>query len=229
MRTHAPRRLSLVAALLLALASALIALAAAREGPASAAATSHMQHRATITQSQLAFRQDMRKLWEDHITWTRLAIVSFAAGLPDLAATEQRLLRNQADIGDAVAPFYGRKAANRLTGLLRTHILEAVDVLVAAKAGDAAKLAAAQKAWYRNADDIARFLHRANPHQWSFRDLRAMMHEHLHLTTNEAVSRLRGQYAADIRAYDRVHTEILAMADMLSTGVIAQFPDRFRH
>jgi hypothetical protein len=227
MSTHAPRRPPLVAALAIALASALIALAATRGGAASAAA-GQRPHRATITESQLEFRQDMRKLWEDHITWTRLAIVSFAAGLPDLAPTEQRLLRNQADIGDALAPYYGRKAADRLTRLLRAHIFGAVDVLAAAKAGDAHALASAQQAWYRNADDIARFLHAANPRHWSFGDLRAMMHEHLHLTTNEAVSRLRGQWAADIRAYDRVHVEILAMADMLSTGVIAQFPDRFR-
>ena len=76
----------------------------------------------------------MRKLWEDHVTWTRLAIVSFAAGLPDLQATEDRLLRNQTDIGNAIKPYYGQAAGNRLTALLREHILGAVALLQAAKA-----------------------------------------------------------------------------------------------
>jgi hypothetical protein len=84
----------------------------------------------------------MRKLWEDHITWTRLAIVSFAAGGADLQATETRLLRNQTDIGNAIKPFYGDDAGNKLTALLKEHIMGAVDLLAAAKAGDQPKVAA---------------------------------------------------------------------------------------
>lgn len=51
------------------------------------------------THEAAAFHDAMRKLWEDHVTWTRLAIVSFAGDLPDLPATQRRLLRNQTDIG----------------------------------------------------------------------------------------------------------------------------------
>jgi hypothetical protein len=177
---------------------------------------------------ELAFRNDMRKLWEDHVVWTRMAIVSFAADLPDFGVTAQRLLRNQADIGDALAPFYGRDAADQLTGLLREHILIAVDVLVAAKAGDQPALDDALARWDANADDIAAFLNAANPENWPLDEMRAMMGRHLALTTQEAVARLTGDFAADIAAYDAVHEQILEMADMLSTGVIDQFPDRFR-
>jgi hypothetical protein len=184
--------------------------------------------RPVIFPRELAFRNDMRKLWEDHIVWTRMAIVSFAADLPDFGVTAQRLLRNQADIGDALAPFYGREAADQLTGLLREHILIAVDVLVAAKAGDQPALDDALARWDANADDIAAFLNAANPENWPLDEMRAMMGQHLALTTQEAVARLTGDFAADIAAYDAVHEQILEMADMLSTGVIDQFPDRFR-
>lgn len=58
------------------------------------------------------------------------------------------------DIGRANAPFYGTAAGARLTTLLRSHILIAVEVLTAAKAGDAAGLARAQARWTRNADQM---------------------------------------------------------------------------
>jgi hypothetical protein len=175
----------------------------------------------------VALRTSMDKLWEDHITWTRMVIVDFAAGLPDLPNAEARLLRNQVDIGNAIKPYYGRAAGNKLTSLLRQHILEAVPVLQAAKAGDKAKLTAALNAWYANANQIAAFLSKANPHNWPLPMMRAMMRQHLALTTKEAVARLQGNWAADIAAYDQVHGEILQMSAMLSDGIVRQFSARF--
>jgi hypothetical protein len=175
----------------------------------------------------VALRTSMDKLWEDHITWTRMVIVDFAAGLPDLPNAEARLLRNQVDIGNAIKPYYGRAAGNKLTSLLRQHILEAVPVLQAAKAGDKAKLTAALNAWYANANQIAAFLSKANPHNWPLPMMRAMMRQHLALTTKEAVARLQGNWAADIAAYDQVHREILQMSAMLSDGIVRQFSARF--
>lgn len=173
------------------------------------------------------FHDDMRKLWEDHVTWTRLLIVSFAADLPDLGPTTERLLQNQVDIGDAIRPFYGDAAGDRLTELLTEHITTAADLLAAAKAGDDAAFADASDAWYRNARQIARFLHEANPDHWPLRALRRMMREHLDLTLAEAGHRLAGQYRKDIADYEAVHLEILHMADMLSRGIIRQFPEMF--
>lgn len=173
-----------------------------------------------------AFRQDMRKLWEDHITWTRLYIVSAAADLPDLDATAGRLLQNQTDIGNAVGSFYGSDAGAALTDLLDEHILIAVDLLSAAKAGDDAAVKENSDRWYANADQIADFLAAANP-AWSADALRTMMHMHLDQTLAEATARLTRDWEADIAAYDAVHLHILDLADTLSAGIIEQFPDRF--
>jgi hypothetical protein len=180
--------------------------------------------------SRLAFHDAMRKLWEDHIVWTRQFIVSAATAeenLPDIGPTVDRLLANQTDIGNAIKPFYGEAAGDALTALLREHILTAADIVAAAKAGDTAAVEAAAAEWYANADEIATFLSEANPKHWPLDEMQAHMKSHLDLTLEEAVARLEGRYAADIAAYDRVHADILEMADMLSDGIIAQFPSRF--
>jgi hypothetical protein len=181
----------------------------------------------TYAHSKPAFHDAMRKLWEDHVTWTRLFIISAAAGLPDQDATTQRLLQNQTDIGNAVAEFYGRDAGDKLTGLLKEHILIAADLVTAAKAGDNAKAASANKRWHDNADEIATFLHGANPKHWPLAALQSAMNMHLEQTANEATHRLKGDYAADVKDYEEIVHHILAMADILSDGIIAQFPGKF--
>jgi hypothetical protein len=176
----------------------------------------------------VALHADMRKLWEDHITWTRLTIISLEGGTPDADATVARLLRNQVDIGNAVKPFYGQAAGNELARQLRSHILIAADVIAAAKAGNEPKLAVAQARWNANADRIATFLHGANPRYWPLATLKAEMHVHLKLTTDEAVAHLQQRWGADVAAYDAVHRHILHMSDLLSDGIVSQFPQRFR-
>lgn len=183
---------------------------------------------ANVLEKQSAFQNTMRALWEDHITWTRLYIVSVAADLPDKDATAGRLLQNQSDIGNAIKPFYGSAAGEKLTALLRAHILTAAELVAAAKAGDNAKIGEASKRWYANADEIAAFLSTANPKSWPLAEMKAMMKGHLDLTLEEASARLKGDWPADIAAYDKVHKQILRMADMLSAGIIRQFPAKFK-
>jgi hypothetical protein len=190
-------------------------------------ATAQQPPTTTTPGDETAFRGAMAKYWEDHVTWTRLFIVSFVADSPDLPATTQRLLQNQVDLGNAIKPYYGDAAGDQLTALLKDHILIAADVLTAAKAKDSTKLTDAQARWTTNADEIADFLAAANPEQWPADEMRAMMHHHLDLTTQEAVARLNGDWTADIAAYDQVHLHALVMADTLSNGIMAQFPARF--
>jgi hypothetical protein len=176
----------------------------------------------------VALRTDMRQLWEDHITWTRLAIISLTTGSPDTQATVGRLLRNQTDIGNAVKPFYGNGAGNELTRQLRQHILIAADVVAAAKGGDQAKLADAQTRWARNGDDIAKVLASVNQRFWKLVTMKAELRRHLKLTTDEVVARLQGNWAADVAAYDKIHVHALHMSDLLAMGIVKQFPKRFR-
>ena len=205
-----------------ALALALVITSCSSSGSGDKAA-----HGSTVPVHTASLRDDMRKLWEDHITWTRNYIIAAEAGSPDTDATATRLLQNQTDIGDAMKPLYGDAAGTQLTALLRDHILTAADLITAAKANDADKVAATKDKWYANADAIADFLAKENPENWPAAEMRQMMHDHLDITLAEAVDHLKGDYAADIADYDKVHTQILKMADMLTDGIVAQFPEKF--
>jgi hypothetical protein len=228
-RTRMERPIPLFLTALVAFFSALAALAVSN-GSAHAHGSDehHASAPAALTQKQVALRGDMRRLWEDHITWTRLAIISLTTDSPDTQATVGRLLRNQTDIGNAVKPFYGSAAGNELTRQLRNHILIAADVIAAARAGDAEKLADAQARWTRNGDDIASALHSVNPRYWKLAVMKAEMRMHLKLTTDEVVARLHQDWNADVAAYDRVHRHALHLSDLLSDGLVRQFPTRFR-
>jgi hypothetical protein len=220
------RRITLPLTALVAVAATTLALAVS--GGQAATEHHHGKPVAVCSLKQARFHDAMRKLWEDHITWTRLAIVSFAGGLPDFDQTAARLLKNQEDIGDAIKPYYGRRAGNQLTALLKEHIGGAVELLKAAKAGDDAAFATAKTAWYANGREIARFLSRANPRYLPFRATDRLMRGHLDQTLDEAAHRLNGDFAADIRDYERIHEHILMMADAISNGIVKQFPGRFR-
>jgi hypothetical protein len=171
-------------------------------------------------------KSDMRKLWEDHILWTRNVIFNIIDELPGTAEAVNRLLQNQDDIGNAIKPFYGNSAGNQLTTLLREHITIAADLLTALDDGNTAAYNAASAEWVANANAIATLLSSVNPN-WPFSEMQAMMQEHLNATGIEAAARKNGNYAADVTAFENVHVQILEMADMLTSGIVKQFPNMF--
>jgi hypothetical protein len=174
-----------------------------------------------------ALGKAMRDLWTDHVVWTRAYIVAAANDSPDAQAAANRLLANQDQIGQAIVPYYGQEAGTKLARLLRDHITIAVDVVAAAKADDQAKLRDADQRWHANAADIATFLSGANPN-WSRQAVLDMMNEHLALTTQEAVARLKKDWNGDVTTFDKIFDQAMMMADTLTDGIVKQFPDRFR-
>lgn len=180
--------------------------------------------------AHVALNQAMRKLWSDHVFWTRLYIIAAVDGSPkdavDTAAG--RLLRNQDDIGNAVVPFYGKDNGQKLTDLLKQHIMIAVDLIEAAKSGDNNGFATNDKKWDDNAREIAKFLSGANPN-WPEAAVYDLLDQHLRLTKGEVTARLKKDWTADAKAFDDIFTEIMVMADTLTDGLVKQFPSKFAH
>ena len=179
-----------------------------------------------MSASGSALKQDMRRLWTDHVVWTRDYIIAAVGDQPDAQAAANRLMKNQEDIGNAVGKFYGAAAGQRMTTLLKEHISIAVDLVKAAKAGDKAGQQKADGRWQENAVQIADFLSKANPN-WPRGTLVDLMKMHLSTTTDEVVARLKKDWDADVRAFDAAYDHILKMSDAIADGIIKQFPEKF--
>jgi hypothetical protein len=179
-----------------------------------------------VNDAVLALKQDMRKLWTDHVVWTRDYIVAAVGDQPDAPAAANRLMRNQDDIGNAIAKYYGPAAGQQLTALLKQHISIAVDLIKAAKASNKAAQQQADVKWQQNAVEISDFLSKANPN-WPKAALVDMMTKHLSTTTDEVVARLTKNWDADVRAFDAVYDHILHMSDAIAAGIVKQFPSKF--
>lgn len=168
-----------------------------------------------------------RKLWQDHVLWTRNFIISDLAGLEDKAKVLERLLKNQDELGNLIKPYYGEEKGQMFSKLLREHIEIAGQVVEAAKNGNKEDLDKYNKLWYENADAIADFLSSINP-AWSKADLKALLYKHLQLTTDEAVARITKDWDADITSYDKGEDHILMLSDTITEGIIKQFPGKFK-
>src|SRR5438132_1676445 len=170
--------------------------------------------KSTVTSAE-NLRREMRKLWSDHVFWMRDYAAAAIADQPDAKAAAARLRKNQEDIGNAVAAYYGTAASDKLTALLKEHIMIAVDLIKAAKGHDQSKFQEIDRKWDGNAEDIGEFLATANPN-WSKVTLTDMMKMHLMTTKNEVTARLNRNWDEDVKAFDAVYDHILKMSDALS-------------
>jgi hypothetical protein len=205
-------------------------------------------------------RLALRKLWSDHVFWTREYIIAATTGphgmtdvaehlpvgsmgsgvagtaqaamgavpLSDADAAASRLLKNQEDMGTAIVPYYGEDAGRKLSDLLKQHIMIAVELVADAKGGDNGKFAKDDQRWTDNASEIATFLAGANPN-WPEKDVMDLLALHLQLTKGEVTARLNKDWNAAVKAFDDIFTEIMVLADALYDGLVAQFPEKFRH
>ena len=168
-------------------------------------------------------RDYFRLLWDQHVEWTRMAVMGQLHDLPETDLIVQRLLRNPEDFADVLAPFYGDRAAAEFQKLLTAHLTIASEIVKAVKANDTKAVAEADQRWHDNADQIAAFLAALNPY-WKEEDWNAMLEEHLNLLSENVDQMAEGDYADSIEGYDEMELQALEMADMMSEGIAMQFP-----
>jgi LysM repeat protein len=179
-----------------------------------------------ISKSEQTLNNYLRLLWEQHVYWTRMVILSMAFGLPDVDFATNRLLRNPKDFEAVLKPFYGEAIAANFAELFTSHLAIAAELVKAAKAGNSAAAADAEKRWYANADQIAALLGSINPY-WSAQEWQKMLYSHLAMTKTEAVDILSKKYENSISTFDAIEREALNMADIMTQGIVKQFSQYF--
>lgn len=211
--------------LVLALVLSLGTLSVGEEAHAEA---KQLQKRSSdcISPKMVELKTAMQKAWIDHTIWTRSYIVSAISNRPDQTYVLERLLQNQQDIGNLIKPYYGEAAGDKLAQLLTEHIEIAGKIIEAAKANNQADVKKFNEDWHRNADDIAKFLSEANPN-WKFKELQDMLYTHLKLINEIVISCLQGDWKRDIQATDENEIHMIHLADILTAGIIKQFPEKF--
>ena len=214
------KHLSKIMVLFLTIALIFPSLASAEETKQVERQTQH------LSQKAVQLKADLRELWTEHAFWTEKFIVSSIAGLEDQEPVLARLLKNQDDLGNAIKPFYGEEAGNKLAELLRGHIQIAGKVVAAAKSGNQADFKKYNAEWYKNADDITNFLTAANPN-YNKKELNEMLYMHLKLITEGVVHKINKNWNANITALDKNQEHLMHMSDFLADGIIKQFPDKF--
>lgn len=177
---------------------------------------------------KVSLKSAMRLAWVQHVYWTRMTIMSLAFNLPDVDSTIKRLLRNATDMGDLLKPFYGNEIAQRYSELIREHLLIAAELVKAAKAGNQEDVAAIDRRWHENGEEVAEFLNRINPFI-SREEFQKMWFEHLALTTQEAVFMLQKDFESSIAVFNKIETQALEMADTITAGIVKQFSGNFQN
>lgn len=179
-----------------------------------------------VSQAAVDLISDNRSLWEEHVAWTRMTIISLTFQLPDIEFVIARLLQNATDMGEMLRPLYGEVAAEKYATLIKEHLLFAADLVNAAIAGDEQAAMIAEQKWYANADEIALFLSSINrflPEE----KVREMFYRHLELTKQEAIFMINMEYQKDIEVYDEIEEQAREMADMISEAMIKLYPNMF--
>lgn len=143
--------------------------------------------------------------------------------MPDLKCVTQWLMQNPEDFAKTLAPIYGCKAASQFGKLLHEHLVIGGELVNAAKNQNQKLVDSTRKKWYENADCIAAFWASLNggriEEKW-----KCMLYSHLDMTEKEAVLRLKGDWAADIKMFDSIEAEALKMADCMFSDIVSRTP-----
>lgn len=165
------------------------------------------------------YKLESRFLWDDHVGYTRNAIISILSELPDVEIISQRLIKNQEDIGTFVSPYYSVETVQGYVDLLKNHIIIATDVIKGVEG--------AEDQWRINGNEIVNYMHSMNRIFWPAYVVGPMWSKHLDLTIDQVNARNNSMWNDDIKAYDENHIHMSEFSDLFSTGIIYQNMDMF--
>ncbi len=169
----------------------------------------------------------LRDLWIGHIFWVRsVALATLSKNDAAAKAAEQHVVENAKAIAGAIEPFYGAAAKDALFKLLAGHYGAIKEYLVAASAADSASQGKAIQNLTKNAEDIAAFLSKANPHLPKD-TVAGLLQAHGGHHVQEIDELKAGKYEAEARTWEDMKSHMYVVSDALAQAIVKQFPRKF--
>ena len=169
----------------------------------------------------------LRDVWIGHIFWVRaVSAAAIDKNEPAMKAAEQQAVANARFIAKTVEPFYGSAAKESFFKLLAGHYGAVKAYLVATVAGDGPGQSTATEALTNNADAIATFLSKANPHlpKDAVQGL-LLAHGGHHI---QQIQQLKDrQYEAEAQTWEEMKRHVYQIADATADALAKQFAKEF--
>lgn len=187
-------------------------------------AQSSEKHKISAEQT---LKTEVAKTWLDNAIYTRQSILCLTDRLPGSQETLYRLMQNQEQMGEVFTKYYGRKYGDEFCQLLSANTSLIIRIIRSKNDGDTEELIKAQKRMNAHFTDIIDFLVKVNPH-YDKQELQNQITTVVDLMYKEIDYRMRGIYDFDIENFDKILSESILLANILSEGIIEQFPKKFK-
>jgi hypothetical protein len=190
--------------------------------------TTHAQKvRRTIENTKrLVFKAEMSRLWIDDAIWSRQAILCLVDRLPGTEETLYRLMINQEDMGRMFTKYYGLEKGDEFCQLISSNTALTISIIRNKSSNNTEDLKAASDRMDYNVKRIIEYLIKVNPN-WSKEELSYLMLLHSQLFDLQLQNRVTENFSYDVEVFDKIITETYKLANVLSEGIIKQFPERF--
>jgi hypothetical protein len=158
-------------------------------------------------------KTNSRKLWSEHVFYTRNVLISIISNLADVSSITTRLMKNQEDIGEFIRPYYYDEDVDQLITLLKEHI-----TLAATFISGVGSSIVVEDQWRDNAAAITALMEEMNPYDWAAMDMQPLWTMHIDHIIAQNTARRSSNWAADIVAVDENYNTALEIADKFAAG-----------
>jgi hypothetical protein len=160
----------------------------------------------------------LRLLFSDHAFYTRLVIENLLSNLPEIDVLIQRLMKNQEDIGDALASYTSKDIGARLTVLLKEHINCAATVLKNLKIQSPELPKSIDKA-LENSKKVAEYISSLDPNIFNYDKFKKEFDQHNQHVVDMGKLYYEKKWQAGVDLYDKYYRHMMMFSDMISDGL----------
>ena len=190
-----------------------------------------------INEKTMVFRMDSRTLWTKYALGLVNFAVSDVANLSTTDSVEQRMYKSSRLIGDFFIPYYGIRAGSDIANSLIEIFKNGVDVVDAVKAEK--DIVPYQVKWAEQIRALAELFNKLNPNQYPTSLLNEMFDALTKLWTDNIIARYTNNVILNAESIDGINKLVItgianhvnkgyqSLADVMSRGVIAQYPLSF--